>query len=130
MNVQQLLLHFKIWVTADEVPTHFGGYRYDDWVKLVKRRARTASLVVNGLLGVPSVHGGQNAPFAKAWSFQFPDQGQLVVVDREHQGVYYAAYGDSAAVKRAVDFLLAEVTERFDPGPKETQGPPDAALPE
>lgn len=126
MSVQELLLHFKIWVTADEVPSHFGGYRYDEWVKLVKRRARTASLVVNGLLGVPSVHGGSGAAFAKAWSFQFPDQGQLVVVDREHQGVYFAAYGESAAMKRAVDFLLAEVALRFDPPPKEVAAPEQA----
>lgn len=118
MSTQELLLHYKIWITADEVPGHFGGYRYDDWVKLVKRRPRTASLVINGLLGVPSVHGGQGASFAKAWCFQFPDQGQLTVIDREHHGVYFNASGDSAALKKAVDYLLQEVALRFDPGPK------------
>lgn len=118
MSTQELLLHYKIWVTSDEISGRFGGYRYEDWVKLVKRRPRTASLVVNGLLGVPSVHGGQGSSFAKAWCFQFPDQGQLTVVDREHHGVYFSTSGDSAALKKAVDFLLQEVTLRFDPGPK------------
>ncbi|MCL5676486.1 MAG: hypothetical protein M1602_01140 [Firmicutes bacterium] len=119
MSVQELLLHYKIWITADEVPAHFGGYRYDEWVKLVKRRPRAASLIANGLLGVPSVHGGQGAAFAKAWSFQFPDQGQLAIVDRDHHGVYYTASGESMAMKKAIDFLLQEVTQRFDPGPRE-----------
>lgn len=89
-------------------------YRQNEWRELTRGKERAARLIAKSILGVPSAHhGDQDHPM---WCFAFEDGGLLnVFIHRGNNQVHLSARGEahSAALREAVDFLLAEFGTRL-----------------
>lgn len=89
-------------------------HRQKEWRDLVRGKERAIRLIAKSTLGVPTAHHGEQS--LPMWSFAFKDGGILTLyVHKGNQQIQMVSRNEeeSPDVCAAVDFLLAEFTDRL-----------------
>jgi hypothetical protein len=88
-------------------------YRGAEWKELSRGgRERAVRLILKAILGVPSAHLGEQEH--ALWCFQFPKGSILsVYIHRGTVAEISVRREDEKEIEEAVDFLIAEVSQRL-----------------